>query len=458
MGWWLFLACKPAPSFEWGVPGPYSIALEEELHLNSEELLHNDGSDYPWNRGPGMAIEDFDGDGYLDVAVAFPYKHAFIFLNRKEGKLIRTGHPLTPGIGLAAADLDDDGDADLLMTNRRSVPEQIFWNDGTGNFPEVTKLPDSSGESRTPTFGDVDNDGDLDLFVSGFSTQSDTPETALGDGHQLFLREGDQWIESTLPSEVLSSLSYQASFLDVDQDGDADLYLSNDFGATTQPNRLLLNDGTGHFEVDAACNCTPTLEGMGVGVGDVDENGWLDLLLSDVDGVRLLQGEQASYWDATLSEGANPNRLEAGPTWGVAVADLDLDGRNDLLAAAGRLFNEVPPEGQPSYQRDLLMQGTDSGFQEVEGFEEDETSRAIAVADLDRDGRPDLLTTSLVGLQVWHNATPSPRNYPESGRRPRRSGGHWGQGGSAGGGAGASPLDMALYHLQQHASRALYRP
>ena len=392
---------------------PYMMQFEEHLLLQEEVLLGDNWAAYT-PPTLGLALHDLNGDGWLDLLVSIPYLQSRLFLNDGQGGLVDSGYSIVPGRGVAVADLDGDGARDVVLARGADTPDRISFNDGTGRLVRHISLPDSIGTSQTPALGDMDGDGDLDLFISAFNDAGYVECESVGSGHKLFLNDEGTWTDATdrLPSEVLCTLSFHAVWLDADNDLDLDIYLSNDFGYATQPNRLLLNDGAGHFTISTDCYCDIQMNAMGVGLGDLDENGWIDIAISDLDGLEVLQGDEASFLNTTFSTGANPPRTVLGPTWGIVISDMDLDGRNDIIAVAGQVVMRSVPDGVTDYEIDMIMQAqADGTFAELpagRGFTESSTSRAVVIGDLDRDGHPDLITSSLGRVQIWRNTTTSP--------------------------------------------------
>ncbi len=393
--------------------GPYPMQFEEHLLLHRETLLGDNWASYT-PPALGLALHDLDGDGWLDLLVSIPYLRSRLFLNDGRGGLVESGYSIPPGRGVAVADLDADRAPDVVVAGGAGTPDRVVFNDGAGRLIRPEALPDSAGLSQTPVLGDMDGDGDLDLFLSAFNDEGCGDCDPVGSGHKLYRNDAGVWTDATaaLPPEVLDTLSFHAVWLDADNDLDLDLYLSNDLGYLTQPNRLLVNDGAGNFTISDDCYCDIQMNAMGVGLGDLDENGWIDIAISDLDGLEVLQGDGASFLNTTLSTGANPTRAVLGPTWGITIADLDLDGRNDIVAVAGEVLMLGVPDGVDDYETDMIMQAQpDSTFAELpagRGFTESSTSRAVVIGDIDRDGRPDLITSSLGRVQIWRNTTPSP--------------------------------------------------
>ncbi len=363
----------------------------------------------PEQRGPGVALVDLDGDEDLDMVWALPSGPFRVYLNDGAGVLSQATVTLTDGgelpesIAVAAADIDGDGDEDLVLTRQTEHANLLLYNEGGLSF-RVVELPDSGGESKTASFADVDGDGDLDLFTCGFSTDvhsmvSDTGfgpfDGPAGEGIFIYTQDGGSWTQSldALPSAVFPSQCYQGSWLDVEGDGDLDLYLSNEAGAYFVPNQLLLNDGTGHFAMAPDCFCDLAIDGMGGAIGDANGDTLPDIYLTDAGSNHLLINQDgSSFVNSALALGAVPGREETGSSWGTQFVDLDQDGIEDLVTSYGwRILGE--PDGG---EGDVFLHADGDGrFTDMTaeiGLADGGTGRNMVVGDLDRDGRPDLVT------------------------------------------------------------------
>ncbi len=377
--------------------------------------------------GPGIAVLDVDRDGWLDVVMAIPVAPSLLFHNDGTGQLVRSPLALPPANAVSAGDVDGDGWPDLWLGRGDQAPDLLLHNDGAadGLAWTPTELPGALGESYGGTWADLDGDGDLDLFVARFVADFDLRDP--DDPHftptpnQLLRNDGGTLVDASdqLPAETLDDATFHGAVLDADGDGDLDLYLSNDFGRFWRPNQLLVNDGQGRFQRAQDCGCDLTIFAMGTSVGDVDLDGDDDLYTSNLGGPVLLENDgTGAFFDATLVRGATvPAAPEALASWGTALVDLDLDGDLDLPVIFGQLYTDgtgsldgyagVAGDGweNGAAQGDrLLAQVAPGRFEDISaaaGFTDPAVGRAVAVGDLDRDGRPDLVTAGVPFLRTW---------------------------------------------------------
>ncbi len=172
-------------------------------------------------------------------------------------------------------DYDGDGDSDLFITNENDANNSLFRNDGPNNFTQITDLSITQNgmNSAGSSWGDVDNDGDFDLFVANWN----------GQHNQLFINDNGTFVEqinSEIPAEIGSS--FGSSFADVDNDGDLDLLVCHAYYPGQVTNSLFINDGNGNFTKDTTSSLA-THQGntFGCAFGDYNNDGWLDVILAN---------------------------------------------------------------------------------------------------------------------------------------------------------------------------------
>ncbi len=275
----------------------------------------------------GGAWEDYDGDGDPDLFVACSnltpannrlYRNDFgLFFALVPGPV---GSDNTPSNGGTWGDLENDGDPDLFVVNREGVNELLYRKDGGDVFSQITTggPVTSGGNSNSAWWVEIDRDGALDLYVINFN---ETRRHWRNDGTGSFT----EILTGAHVSEV--TLSISGMWSDYDRDGDQDCYIAN---GGTQNERLYRNDGTTFVNVTAAALLQHGGATIGASWADWTNDGWPDLLAANTLG-------QHEFLYRNLGDGtferilAGPVVADAGNSVGSAFADMDNDGDLDLF-------------------------------------------------------------------------------------------------------------------------------
>ncbi len=397
--WSPFPIDLPAP------PPPTVFAdVTELLGVDAPHRGLHDPRRTEWMTGQGWA--DLDRDGRLDLVVTDPFGNNRIFLQRADGSFERLdpcGLEGVPGMGLSLADLDNDGDVDVFLSSYD--PDLIGLNDGTGRFA----LSDGGGAFQRKAAGvasawaDYDGDGVLDVYATNYlCSQCGEPalseaERAADDlwhglGGGAFEHRNDLFDDP----QLLGALSMQPAWFDFDDDGDLDLYVVVDRGlpgdpepgAVTRRNVLWRDDGPGcggwcFTEVAQDVGLDNRIDGMCAAVGDYDNDGDLDLFMTDTDRGYLMRNEGGFFVDATLAAGLDRPMIG----WGCAWLDYDNDGWLDLYAAAGA--------GQTDGLWRNRGDGTFSDERDQTGAGYIGNTAGLAAADFDGDGDVDLVLAAI---------------------------------------------------------------
>jgi tetratricopeptide (TPR) repeat protein len=405
----------------------------------------------PETMGTGVGLLDFDGDGWLDVYLTqggpFPPESKRprngdrLYRNRGDGTFedvtASAGIAAFPGgygHGVAVGDVDNDGDPDLFVARYRSYA--LYRNRGDGTFEDATASAGLAGDRDWPTsaaFADLDGDGDLDLYVAHYLVWNEgspfichdkkyganrlcNPGLFHSQPDHVFRNDGGRFVEVTREAGFADTHGRGMGVLvaDLDDDGRVDLYVANDQSA----NFLWRNLGgfrfeeVGHVAGVAASGSGGYRAGMGVGCGDVDGDGLPDLVVTNFydEGTGLYQNlGQGVFNDRADAFGlTTATRSRLG--FGIAFLDANNDGRIDLVQANGHV-DDFRPESPYAMPLQLFLGGTDgrltdAGDRAGPPFRTERLGRALAVGDLDNDGRLDLLMGCLdAPLMYAHNRT-----------------------------------------------------
>ncbi|MHC4711025.1 MAG: FG-GAP repeat domain-containing protein, partial [Planctomycetota bacterium] len=362
----------------------------------------------------GVIVEDFDNDGHLDIVTSTfdPAGPLTFYRATGDGRYedrsaaARADDQLG-GLNIVGADYDNDGDEDVLILRGAwlfddgQIRNSLLRNDG-GTFTDVTRtvgLAEPARPTQAAAWGDFDNDGDLDLYVGNESRPRHHPQ---GDyPGQLFLNAGGgSFTDVALQAGVTNDRYCKGVAAgDYDNDGDLDLYLSN-----VGPNRLYRNEGDGTFsDVAAAAGVTePEWRSFACWFFDYDNDGRLDLFvvayqasIADLAAEALDLPHQAAY-----------PRLYRNRGNGTFEDVTEAAGLRRVLLPMGANFGDLDNDGwldmylstgDPDYQSLMpnIMLRNDAGrrFQDVTtsgGFGHLQKGHGVAFADLDRDGDQDI--------------------------------------------------------------------
>jgi len=456
----------PAPVSETTAPpktaaAPGALKFEEVASTSGLTFTHVSGASgrfyFVEQWGSGAAFLDYDSDGRMDVFLAqggalpgytgSAANGSRLFRNDGRGRFedvsTAAGVTRTPyTLGVASADYDNDGDPDLFLTTSTGA---ALYENRDRRFVDVTA---ASGIriralATSAAFVDYDNDGRLDVFVARYqdynlSTDRACASPSLGmprpPGQELeycgpgrppvpnvlYRNEGNGRFRDVSKESGIAAVAARGlgvAIADLNQDGRIDIFVASD----RAPNLLFVNNGSGRFVESAAAAGVAVnrdgvaYAGMGVDAADYDNDGWIDLVVTNYEHepITLFHNEGHGLFTE------HSERMQLTPLvfkfmkWGVRLLDFDLDGRKDLFVANGHLFphlGEGTPLGLPieqtrkghAQEAQVFTQDVNGTFVErsVEAgtfFSERRVFRGAAFADVDDDGDWDALLTSVDG-------------------------------------------------------------
>jgi len=413
------------------LPGFVDVTRASGITFN-HSIGDNELSNIVESTGAGCAFFDYDGDGDLDVylvngaylsgishargrALAGKLSNA---LYRNDGKARFVDVTAEAGVGdrgygmaCVAGDIDNDGDADLMITNYGR--DTLYRNNGDGTFVDATKTAGVGSElwSVGATFIDADNDGDLDLFVGGYlvfdpdyryfyaAEAFPGPLAYRGQQDTMYRNRGDGTFEDVSVASGLRKTTGRAmgvAACDIDGDGLQDLFVAND----GMQNFFYRNMGGGSFVNIALKTGTAfgqngeATSAMGPEFGDFDHDGRMDLMVPDMGYGCLYRNTGSGFFEEMSARAGMATVLGQYTSWSGNFLDYDNDGVLDILIVNGDAHHLEPEE-------DVLFRGMGKGvFKDVSStsgrdFGNKFVGRGSATGDFDNDGDLDLLVLDL---------------------------------------------------------------
>jgi len=353
-----------------------------------------------WGTGGRLVARDLDGDGDIDLLFAEFTGAPLVYLNDGAGFFseVDAGFSLPSGtvtIAATVADLTADGVADLLLSTRASL--LLCAGLGDGRFGEPSTLFSLDEPTKVDitniAVGDVDGDNvsDLLLSTSGYQIVDGEPLELAGAPDVLLLRSDEGleqvWIEADAPG----SSALLATLTDFDTDGDLDIYVPQDEGL---PGLMFRSSGGGDelLEVSAAIGVDVQMSAMGFDSADLNGDGRLDYCISDIGNPVCLLSEGAQgFVNGTTALGL----ADPAVGWGLALGDLDNDGFVELLQASGPSDDADPGENATAPQPNRVWRGLPGGgfapLGPAIGFDSTDNDLGVATVDLDGDGSLDVV-------------------------------------------------------------------
>jgi len=438
-----------------------------------------DHKDYIFEvKGGGVAAIDHDGDGWVDLAFSRGSSRErwrrgdnpgpVLYRNRGDGTFedVTRKAGLTRGgwgVGLSAADYDNDGWVDLYLTNLG--PDVLYHNNGDGTFTDVTEKAGirAPGWSSSAAWGDFDGDGFLDLYVAGYLDVGPDklpegraggtcaylgvpvlcgPRGLPGAEDHYFHNNGDGTF--TEQSEASGAFDKERYFglgvvaSDVNGDGHLDIFVAND----ATPSYLFVNRGNGHFDERGALAGVAfsgdgnEQAGMGVDAEDYDNDGRIDLYAAHFanDFSTLYHNLGGLLFEDVTSRARIREPGWSYVKWGTGFVDLDEDGWKDIVTANGHVYPHLrSATGPETYEQPALsvyLNNRDGTFRDASAEAGPDArkrvlGRGTAFADLDNDGDIDVVVACLDGKPLVLRNDSAPGHwlvFRTVGRRSNRDG------------------------------------
>jgi hypothetical protein len=443
---------------------PQLVDITASTQIHFEHLASPDQRYIVESMGGGVALLDYDGDGWLDiyftngpsVAMALEGKKArsALYRNNHDGTFTDVtekagvGYPCW-AMGAAVGDYNNDGHSDLIVSCFGGVV--LYRNNGDGTFADVTEsahLDKDVGWASGVTFGDYDGDGYVDLFVPHyvdfdvkdlptFGSRKTCeyhdvpvqcgPRGLKGFPDTLFHNNGDDTFTEVSKQAGVDDpkrfFGLGAVWSDFDNDGKIDLFVAND----GEPNYLYHNEGGGRFrDIGYDAGVAVSEDGveqanMGLALGDYMHTGRMSIAIthfSDEFAVLYRNDGNLSFSEISHAAGiARPTEQFVG--WGDAFVDLDNSGWQDFVMVNGHVYPQVDNAKLGTSYREpkLVFQNQRNGnFKDISSqlgtpITTPQVSRGLAVGDLFNHGKLDLVIENLTGGPMILEARPNPAHH-----------------------------------------------
>ncbi len=361
--------------------------------------------------GNGISFCDYNNDGWDDLSIATEQNSKVLFFKNVNGsfEVDNLNLPLNTSQQkqVVWVDVDNDGDKDLFVTSNTDG-NKLYLNIGDSNFQDISVtsgLPTQNLETYGASWGDYNNDGFLDVFLSNRSESDMQPNYFYrNNGNNTFTD-----VTAQAGFDIDSHMTFCSAFFDYNNDGWQDIYLSSD--KYFNQNFLYRNNGNGTFtDVSAASNTGISIDAMTTTIGDFNNDGWFDIYITNTptDGNILYRNNgDGTFTNIAIFSGTRLNSF----SWGAVFLDADNDMDEDIYVSCE--FDGSNPLFRSSA---FYKNRANSTFENSlnSGFVGDAArSYSNAIGDFNNDGFPDIAVSNInyENMYLWENQTNNGNNW-----------------------------------------------
>lgn len=403
-----------------------NILYAQQFTEISNSLGVNHSAENLFFIGGGVGFADFNNDGWEDLYVCGGNLADKIYFNNYGNNFIEAANSgiaitsIYKTNGVTFGDINNDGYKDIFVTTgfyNEDTPNLLFLNNGDATFTNITfsaGFLNDTKWSTSATFGDFNLDGWLDLYVGSYVDSLDfefdddgyaSEFYHIGQANSYFLNNADLTFTeySNLYGLNNAGNTLAVTSTDYDMDFDCDIYVANDFGASTVPNCFYNNNLANN-----SFNCLPNGNGsdigifsMGIAIGDFDEDLDLDYYITNIGSNALLKNNfNNTFINAAQTSGTMDTQIDSlfSVGWGTAFLDFDNDSYLDLFVANGFIpGSSIFPTNVLNPNRFFKNNGngTFTDVAQTANLATNEKGRGMAYADFDNDGDLDIAVNNI---------------------------------------------------------------
>lgn len=363
--------------------------------------------------GGGAAFFDSNNDGYIDIYITGGDERDKLYINNQNNTYTdvadSAGFVITAGVktnGVCTGDIDNDGDRDVFVTTGDGYGNLLFENQGDGTYLNISTDAGVAGNnvwSTSVSMGDYNNDGYLDIYVGNYVTITGLPNIPFYEQleeeipNYFYVNNGDNtFTESAFSLGIdFSGATLAVAFTDFDKDNDVDIYVANDFGGLFGANTLFRNDYPSNTftDVSVATSTNASINAMGIAIGDYDEDLNFDYYISNMANNVFYKNDGDNTF--TNIAGSTETGCSEGVSWGNFFFDYNNDTYPDLYVANGGVLMQDINRDQTNalFTLDADLSFTQNNY--YSNLEDSAITRGSIYGDIDNDGDLDILDVNI---------------------------------------------------------------